>query len=342
MHIYQSTKKDINIISRTMSDLYPLIFKSIYKHKIWGGRKLFSHLDKDCSPGARCGESWEVCGLPSDDSVARNGALAGTSLSALLRDYREILVGKALYARFGNRFPLLVKFIDAADDLSIQVHPGDVLAGIKHDSPGKTEMWYVIQADPGATLIAGFNRPVSAALCRERFECGRVDDILNRHAVAAGDAFFLPAGRIHAIGKGVLIAEIQQASDVTYRIHDYDRVDANGRRRALDTDNAVAALDVGVDQDCRLSYQNILNAPARLVHCEHFTADILACSETVVRNYAFDSFVIHVCVHGAYTIDYGHGRLDVRMGDCVLIPAAIESVNLETESGSRLLECFIV
>jgi mannose-6-phosphate isomerase len=203
-------------------------------------------------------------------------------------------------------------------------------------------MWYVIQADPGATLIAGFNRPVSAALCRERFECGRVDDILNRHAVAAGDLFFLPAGRVHAIGKGVLIAEIQQASDVTYRIHDYDRVDANGRRRALDTDNAIAALDVGADQDCRLAYQEILNAPARLVQCEHFTTDILACSETVVRNYAFDSFVIHVCVHGAYTIDYGRGRLDVRMGDCVLIPAAIESVNLETESGFKLLECFIV
>ncbi|WP_322399617.1 type I phosphomannose isomerase catalytic subunit [Massilia luteola] len=342
MHICHPTKKDVNIILRKMTNLYPLIFNGIYKDKLWGGQKLFSHLGKDISLRTRCGESWELSGLPSDDSVVKHGALAGRSLSDLLRDYREILIGKSLYARFGNRFPLLVKFIDAQDDLSIQVHPDDVLAGMRHDSPGKTEMWYVIQADPGATLIAGFNRPVSAALCRDRFATGRIDDLLNRHPVAAGDVFFLPAGRVHAIGKGVLIAEIQQASDVTYRIHDYGRVDAHGRRRALETDNAIAALDVGADQDCGIPYQEILNGPTRLVQCRHFTTDLLACSETVVRNYAFDSFVIHVCVQGSYAIDYGQGRLEVRRGDCVLIPAAIESVHLETESGFKLLECFIV
>lgn len=324
-----------------MTNLYPLIFHSIYKDKIWGGRKLFSHLGKDFLPQTRCGESWEVSGLPSDDSIVKNGELAGTSLSFLLRVYQEVLVGKSLYARFGNRFPLLVKFIDAHDDLSIQVHPGDALAGAKHDSPGKTEMWYVVQADPGATLIAGFNQPVGAAQCRERFETGRVHDILNRQAVAAGDVFFLPAGRVHAIGKGILVAEIQQASDVTYRIHDHDRVDANGSRRALDTDDAIAALDFGFYQDCRIRYRKILNAPARLVHCEHFTTNILECSETVVRNYPFDSFVIHVCVHGSYTIDYEQGHLDVRAGDCVLVPAAIRSVMLETDSGFKILECFV-
>ncbi|WP_371764316.1 type I phosphomannose isomerase catalytic subunit [Massilia sp.] len=324
-----------------MTKLYPLIFESIYKQKLWGGRKLSSHLGKNIPPQTRCGESWEVSGLPSDDSVVKNGELAGTSLSCLLRVYQEILIGKSLYARFGNRFPLLVKFIDAEDDLSVQVHPGDVLAGLKHDSPGKTEMWYVVHADPGATLSAGFNRPVSAAQCREHAATGRVDDILNRHAVAAGDAFFLPAGRIHAIGRGVLVAEIQQASDVTYRIHDYGRVDADGRPRALDMDNAVAALDVGSAQDCRIRYQEILNAPTCLVQCEHFTTNLLACSETVVRNYAFDAFVIHVCVQGSYAIDYGGERLDVRAGDCVLIPAAIESVILATAFGFRILECFI-
>jgi mannose-6-phosphate isomerase len=341
MHICRSTKKDVNIISWTMTKLYPLIFESIYKHKLWGGRKLSSHLGKDIPPQTRCGESWEVSGLPSDDSVVKNGELAGTSLSCLLRVYQEILIGKSLYARFGNRFPLLVKFIDAEDDLSVQVHPNDELAGLKHDSPGKTEMWYVVQADPGATLTAGFNRPVSAAQCRERFAAGRVDDILNRHAVAAGDAFFLPAGRVHAIGKGVLVAEIQQASDVTYRIHDYGRVDADGRPRALDMENAIAALDVGSAQDCRIRYQEILNAPTCLVQCEHFTTNLLVCSEMVVRNYAFDAFVIHVCVQGSYAIDYDGKRLDVRAGDCVLIPAAIESVKLATASGFRILECFI-
>lgn len=324
-----------------MTNLYPLLFKSIYKHKLWGGRKLSSRLGKDFSPWSCCGESWEVSGLASDDSVVKNGALAGMSLSFLLRVYQEILIGKSLYARFGNHFPLLVKFIDAADDLSIQVHPDDELARAKHESPGKTEMWYVMQADRDATLIAGFNRPVSEALYRDRLESGRVEDILNRHAVAAGDAFFLPAGRVHAIGKGVMIAEIQQASDVTYRIHDYGRLDANGCRRALDTDDAIAALDFGFHQDCKLPYQEILNQPARLVQCEHFTTDLLVCSNAVVRDYSFDSFVIHVCVYGSYTIDYGWGRLAVRMGDCVLIPASIQSVNLETESGFRILESFI-
>ncbi|WP_229519037.1 type I phosphomannose isomerase catalytic subunit [Massilia rhizosphaerae] len=324
-----------------MTNLYPLIFHGKYKYKIWGGRKLFSHLGKDFSPQRRCGESWEVSGLPLDDSVVKNGPLAGTALSDLLRVYQEILIGKSLYTRFGNHFPLLVKFIDAEDDLSIQVHPDDALAGAKHDSPGKTEMWYVIQADPGATLIAGFSQPVDAAQCRERFATGRVHDILTRQAVAAGDVFFLPAGRVHAIGKGILIAEIQQASDVTYRIHDYDRVDADGSRRLLDTDDAIAALDFGFHQDCRIRYKKILNAPARLVHCEHFTANVLACSETVMRNYPFDSFVIHVCVHGSYTIDYGQGCLDVRLGDCVLVPAAIQSVVLETISGFKILECYV-
>ena len=325
-----------------MTNLYPFLFKSIYKHKLWGGNKLFTHLGKDFSPQTRCGESWEISGLQSDVSVVKNGALAGMSLSGLLEACQERLIGKSLHARFGNHFPLLVKFIDAGDDLSIQVHPDDALAGKKHDSPGKTEMWYVIQADRGATLVAGFNQPVSEALCREKLQTGRVHDILNRQAAEAGDVFFLPAGRVHAIGKGILVAEIQQASDVTYRIDDYDRVDANGRRRALDTESAIAALDFGFFQQYKSPYQNILNMPVRVVECEHFTCNILDYAKRVVRSYAFDSFVIHVCVHGSYTIDYGWGRQPVQMGDCVLIPAAIRIVNLETESGFKILECFII
>ena len=324
-----------------MTKLYPFIFESIYKHTLWGGRKLSAHLGKEIPTRFGCGESWEISGLRSDASVLRNGALAGTPLPVLLEIYQDALVGKSLYKRFGNRFPLLVKFIDADDDLSIQVHPDDALAAEKHDSPGKSEMWYVIQADPGATLIAGFNQMVSAAECREKFGTGRVQDILKREAVAAGDVFFLPAGRVHAIGKGLLIAEIQQASDVTYRIYDYDRVDADGNRRALHTDNAIAALDFSFQREYKASYQKTLNAPVQVVNCEHFTTNILDYSRPVVRNYSFDSFVIHVCVHGAYRIDYGWGRLEVSMGDCVLIPAAIRIVNLDTETGFRILECFI-
>jgi len=324
-----------------MTALYPFIFASIYKYKLWGGRKLSTHLGKDIPPAHGCGESWEISGLPSDASVVDNGPLAGMALPALLDTYRDALVGTAVYARFGNRFPLLVKFIDAADDLSVQVHPGDTLAAQRHGSPGKTEMWYVIQADHGATLVAGFNQPVGAALCREKFETGRARDILNEETVATGDVFFLPAGRVHAIGKGMLVAEIQQASDVTYRLYDYDRVDADGNRRALHLDKAMAALDFSFYRDYKSLYRKTLNAPVRVVRCEHFTTNILEYSESVVRNYSFDSFVIHVCVHGAYRIDYGRGWLDVRMGDCVLIPAAIRIVSLDTETGFKILECYI-
>jgi mannose-6-phosphate isomerase len=324
-----------------MTRLYPFTFISVFKYKPWGGRKLYTHLGKDYSPYPACGESWEISGLASGLSVVKNGVLAGVSLRALLETYQDALVGKSLYARFGNHFPLLVKFIDAEDDLSIQVHPDDALAAERHGSFGKTEMWYVIQADEGASLIAGFNQPVSAAICRERFSTGRADEILNRETVAAGDVFFLPAGRIHSVGKGLLIAEIQQASDVTYRIHDYDRVDAHGKRRALDMENAIAALDFGFHRQYKSPYQKKLNAPVRVAHCEHFTANVLEYSEPVVRKYIFDSFVIHVCVHGTYCIDYGWGRLEVGMGDCVLIPAVIQIVNLDTESGFRILECFI-
>jgi len=274
--------------------------------------------------------------------VVKNGALAGVSLPILLEMYREALVGKSLHSRYGNHFPLLVKFIDAEDDLSIQVHPDDALAGERHGTFGKTEMWYVIQANQGASLIAGFNQPVSAAICRERFSTGRAHEILNREPAEAGDVFFLPAGRVHAVGKGLLIAEIQQASDVTYRIHDYDRVDANGQRRALDLDSAIAALDFGFRREYKSRYQKKLNEPVRLASCEYFTTNILECRGPVVRDYSFDSFVIHVCVQGSYKINYGWGRLSVCMGDCVLIPAAIQNVVLETDAGFKILECFIL
>jgi mannose-6-phosphate isomerase len=325
-----------------MTKLYPLTFTSIYKYKLWGGRKLSTHLGKDVPPGSPCGESWEISGLPSDASVVRHGALAGMPLPALVETYRGALVGQSVYERFGNRFPLLVKFIDAADDLSVQVHPGDALAAERHGSPGKTEMWYVIQADRGATLVAGFNQPVSAAACRDRLAAGRVRDILNEEPAEAGDVFYLPAGRIHAIGKGVLVAEIQQASDVTYRIHDYDRADADGRRRTLHVDDALAALDFSFYREYKSLYRKQLNTPVRVVSCEHFTTNVLDYAEPVVRHYSFDSFVIHVCVHGAYRLDYGRGVLDVKTGDCVLVPAAIRVVHLETATGFRILECFIL
>jgi len=224
-----------------MSALYPLKFKTIFKDKIWGGQKIKTYLHKDFSPLPNCGETWEISGVKSDVSVVNGGALDGETLADLLEQFKGELVGEKVYAHFGNIFPLLVKFIDANDDLSIQVHPNDELAKKRHNSFGKTEMWYVIESDPGSTLISGFNKEMTQQEYLDKLNSGHIMDILNRENANAGDVFFLPAGRVHTIGKGLLVAEIQQTSDITYRIYDFDRVDANGHKRELHTQEALAA-----------------------------------------------------------------------------------------------------
>lgn len=321
--------------------LYPLKFKTIFKDKIWGGQKINTYLGKDFSPLPNCGETWEISGVKSDVSVVENGALAGKSLASILETHRGDLVGKQIYEKFGNEFPLLVKFIDANDDLSIQVHPGDELAKKRHKSFGKTEMWYVIQADQGASLIAGFNQKVNEEIYIEKLNSGKLADILNKEEVEAGDVFFLPAGRVHTIGKGLLIAEIQQTSDITYRIYDFDRVDDKGNKRELHTEEALAALDYEVYPEYKSIYDKKLNEPVHVVSCPYFSTNILEFTQSVTRDYSFDSFVIHVCVQGAYTLSYGDESLNVKMGDCVLIPASIDKVSMDTQTGFKILECYI-
>lgn len=321
--------------------LYPLKFKTIFKDKIWGGQKINTYLGKDFSPLPNCGETWEISGVKSDVSVVENGDLAGKSLASILETYKGDLVGKQIYEKFGNEFPLLVKFIDANDDLSIQVHPDDELAKKRHNSFGKTEMWYVIQADQGASLIAGFNQKVNEEIYIEKLNSGKLADILNKEEVEAGDVFFLPAGRVHTIGKGLLIAEIQQTSDITYRIYDFDRVDDKGNKRELHTEEALAALDYEVYPEYKSIYDKKLNEPVHVVSCPYFSTNILEFTQSVTRDYSFDSFVIHVCVQGAYTLSYGDESLNVKMGDCVLIPASIDKVIMDTQTGFKILECYI-
>ena len=321
--------------------LYPLKFKTIFKDKIWGGQKINTYLGKDFSPLPNCGETWEISGVKSDVSVVENGDLAGKSLASLLETHKADLVGKKIYEKFGNEFPLLVKFIDANDDLSIQVHPNDELAKKRHNSFGKTEMWYVIQADEGASLIAGFNQKVNEDIYLEKLNSGRLNDILNKEEVEAGDVFFLPAGRVHTIGKGLLIAEIQQTSDITYRIYDFDRVDDKGNKRELHTEEALAALDYEVYPEYKSVYEKKLNEPVHVVSCPYFSTNILEFNEAVTRDYSFDSFVIHVCVQGSYTLKYGNESLLVKLGDCILIPASIDKVSLDTQTGFKILETYI-
>lgn len=324
-----------------MSITYPLKFKTIYKDKIWGGEKIKSYLGKDFSPLPNCGETWEISGVKSDVSVVENGEFAGQTLASLLEKHKDELVGKSVYSRFGNEFPLLVKFIDANDDLSIQVHPDDSLAKKRHNSFGKTEMWYVIQADEGAKLIAGFNQSVDETIYLEKLNSGELNDILNEEEVNAGDVFFLPAGRVHTIGKGLLIAEIQQTSDITYRIYDFDRVDDKGNKRELHTQEALAALDYNVYPEYKSVYDKKTNEVIEVVTCPYFTTNILEFTQPVTRDYSFDSFVIHVCVQGSYTLKFETETLEVKMGDCILIPAGVNSVSLGTETGFKILETYI-
>ncbi|WP_407430207.1 type I phosphomannose isomerase catalytic subunit [Arcticibacter sp.] len=324
-----------------MATLYPFKFRTIYKDKIWGGEKIRDILKKDFAPLPNCGETWEISGVKSDVSVVANGELAGQSLAALLETHQADLVGKKVYNRFGNEFPLLVKFIDANDDLSIQVHPNDTLARERHNSFGKTEMWYIIQADQGSSLITGFNQPLNEEIYLEKLNSGKLTEILNKEEAKAGDVFFLPAGRVHTIGKGLLIAEIQQTSDITYRIYDFDRVDDKGNKRELHTEEALAAIDYSFHDEYKTRYEERQNEPVQVVTCPYFTTNILDYTQTVSRDYLFDSFVIHVCVGGSYTLEYGGQRLDVKMGDSVLIPATIQHVKLHTTEGFRILESYI-
>jgi mannose-6-phosphate isomerase len=325
-----------------MSALYPLKFKTIFKDKIWGGQKIKTYLHKDFGNLPNCGETWEISGVKSDVSVVAGGALEGESLADLLEQYKDELVGKKVYDHFGNIFPLLVKFIDANDDLSVQVHPDDELAKKRHNSFGKTEMWYVIETDPGSTLIAGFNQEMTEEKYVDALNSGHIMDILNKEDVTAGDVYFLPAGRVHTIGKGLLIAEIQQTSDITYRIYDFDRVDDHGNKRELHTQEALAAIDYKHYPEYKTQYQPQKDETVHLVTCPYFTTNILDFDKSTAKDYsALDSFVIHVCVEGAYNLNYNGETYPVKMGECILLPKSIDKVELETTAGFKILESFI-
>src|ERR1700742_839597 len=295
-----------------MISLYPLKFKTIYKDKIWGGQKIKTYLQKDFGNLPNCGETWEISGVKSDVSVVADGDLQDRSLADLLEEYKDQLVGKKVYDHFGNIFPLLVKFIDANEDLSIQVHPDDKLAKERHNSFGKTEMWYVVEADPGATLIAGFNKELTEQEYLDKFNSGHLTDILNKENVKAGDVFFLPAGRVHTIGKGLLIAEIQQTSDITYRIYDFDRVDDKGNKRELHVEEALAAIDYKHYPEYKTQYQSHQNKTVKLVSCPYFTTNLLDATKDAEKDYSnLDSFVIYVCLEGELVVKYNGGEYPV-------------------------------
>lgn len=320
--------------------LYPLKFEPILKDKIWGGEKLKKVLDKP-TDSKECGESWELSGVAGDVSIVSEGELKGKSLTELIGTYTGDLLGKKVYSRFGNNFPLLIKFIDANQDLSIQVHPNDAMAKERHNSFGKTEMWYVVDAEPGATLISGFNKPTSKEEYLEYFNSGKLTDLLNKENVENDDVFYLPAGRVHTIGKGLLIAEIQQTSDITYRIYDFDRTDAQGNKRELHVEQALGAIDFGFYQEYKTTYDKSASE-TNLVSCDYFTTNKLIVKKEVKRDYqSIDSFIVLMCLAGSGTIDFGRGKISYTLGDTLLVPNQLGEIDINPEQKSKLMEVYI-
>lgn len=320
--------------------MYPLLFRENLHEIVWGGSRLKA-LKGLPADGRNIGESWEISAVRGSESVVKNGELAGSTLGELVTRFGAELMGKHIAEAHGTEFPLLVKFIDAAGDLSIQVHPNDELARARHGKLGKTEMWYVMDARPGATLLAGFKEQIRPEEYASKVADGSIVDALARHTVHRGDVFFIPAGRVHAICRGILLCEIQQSSDVTYRLFDYNRLGLDGRPRQLHTEEARDAIDYKVYDDYRTHYQPAAESAVRIVDCPFFVVNVVSTSSKLRRNLlSEDSFVTLSCLSGACTIQAGGISVSLGTGSSCLIPASVADFEVTAFDGRevRLLE----
>jgi len=321
----------------------PIRFRPIFKDKIWGGSKIRTFLGKDFSPLPNCGETWEISSVPGNVSVAESAPFSGRTLANLIREYKGDLVGDKVFAAHGENFPLLIKFIDAADDLSVQVHPGDALAKTRHNSFGKTEMWYILDADPGSRLIVGFKDglKVDAALYSKAVAEKKIQTLLNEEKVSPGDFYFLPAGRIHAIGKGICLAEIQQTSDVTYRIYDFDRVDDKGKPRDLHVDEALEAMDFRSVASYKSEVHPKANDSAEAVRSDYFVTSLLWLkdkSQKKTRKQDRESFTILIGTEGEAAVSCGGANETIRLGQTLLIPACAGEYEVAPQGECKILE----
>lgn len=325
-----------------MNSLYPLKFTPLILDKIWGGSKLKNFLNKK-DAGDKAGESWEISSVEGNLSVVSNGFLKGNTIEELIEIYMGDLVGDQNYEQFGTQFPLLIKFIDANDDLSIQVHPDDTKALMRHNSFGKTEMWYVIHAEKDAKLISGFKPGVEKEDYLQHLNNNSLDEILNVEYPKEGDVFFIPAGRVHAICSGLLVAEIQQTSDITYRLYDYNRKDDKGNLRELHTKEALDVIDFTPLSEYSTDYEKKLNKTVELVNCRYFTTNLIRFDKAVEKDYNFiDSFVVYLCISGEVIIKYSESEeITISKGETVLIPAEIKSLELIPLNESRMLEVYV-
>jgi mannose-6-phosphate isomerase len=325
-----------------MDFLYPLKFKPVFKEKIWGGNKLNAILGKNLPHDKKIGESWEISGVKDNISVVSNGQLAGNNLQELVEIYMGDLVGDKVFEKFGIEFPLLVKFIDANKILSIQVHPDDELARKRHNAYGKTEMWYIIQADKDSEIITGFKQEINKEQYQKYFREGHLNQILNIEKAKTGEVFFIPAGRIHATGKGILLAEIQQTSDITYRIYDWDRKNKDGNSRELHTELALDAIDFSAYKNYKTPYKKTKNQSVSIAECKYFHTNILDFNKPIEKDYSLiDSFIIIMCLKGSLLMHNKNNIEQVNPGETVLIPASLDNVIFEPLGESIILEVFI-
>lgn len=317
-----------------------LKFKPLLKQTIWGGNKIipFKKLSESLD---NVGESWEISGVKDNETIVADGPMEGKSLNAVVEEMSAKLVGRDNYKRFGNEFPLLIKFIDARDDLSIQVHPTDEIAVRQGRERGKTEMWYLMESDPGAKLYSGLKSEITPDQYKDMVENDTICDALAQYEVKADDVFFLPAGRIHAIGTGCFLAEIQQTSDVTWRIYDFKRKDKNGNYRELHTKQAAEAIDYHVEKDYRTEYRPEKNQGVNLVNCPYFNTAVYDLDEPMTLDYSeLDSFVILIGLKGEGTITDAEGNTtSLKAGETVLIPA--EETEVKVVGSVKFLETYV-
>jgi mannose-6-phosphate isomerase len=327
-----------------MSELYPLKFDPILKDKVWGGNTLASRYNKIAGNLPNIGESWEISGVQGDLSVVSNGFLAGNTIEELIEVYMGDITGDSIYEKFGNEFPLLIKFIEAREDLSVQVHPGDKMAKERHNAYGKTEMWYILESEKNAKIYTGFREDVTKEMYEEALKKGTLTDLLNTEKAEKGDTFFTPAGRIHAIGAGTVLVEIQQTSDITYRISDWNRQSTGKTKRELHLDLALDAIDFSeTAKREKINKPAEINTDQNLVSCEYFNTNMLIFNKKINKEYYFnDSFVIYICLEGEFNILWDGLSEKITKGETVLLPAMIKEVALDPVGESQLLEVYTI
>lgn len=318
-------------------NLYPLQFEPILKERIWGGEKLKTILNKPIVSKIT-GESWELSTVEGDVSVVANGVLKGKSLMDLINETPDAILGTKVYERFGKQFPLLFKYLDAREDLSIQVHPNDKLAKERHNSFGKTEMWYVMQADADARIIVGFKEDSSKEEYLKHLHDNTLVSILDDVKAKSGDVFFLETGTVHAIGAGLVVAEIQQTSDITYRLYDFDRVDAQGNKRELHVDLALDAINYN-RVETQKKYDSKVNTSNTVVDCPYFTTNFLPLEDKLEVAKNGETFTVYMCIEGDFEIEYDGFKNSYKKGDTVLVPAEINAFSLNGKAS--ILEIYI-